>query len=50
MRQDPAKDQALIWKLGRAIAANLKGNRRRRLEEAGNEVETLLELEPHLHR
>ena len=46
----PAKDQTLIWGLGRAIAASLKGNRRRRAEEAVKEVETLLRLEHLLHR
>ena len=48
--RDPAKDQSLIQRLGRAIAARLKGDRRRREEEAGAEVETLLESEPTLHQ
>ena len=36
--------------MGRAIAASLKGDRRRRAEEAGAEVETLLGSDPPLHR
>ena len=40
--QDPARDQSLILRLGRAIAASLKGYRRRQAEEAGKDVETLL--------
>ena len=47
--QYPAKDQSLIWRLGRAIAASLKGNRRRREEEAGEELEALFGLDPPLH-
>ena len=35
--------------MGRAIAASLKGDRRRRAEEAGEEVEALLRLDPPLH-
>ena len=31
-----------MWRLGRAIQASLKGDRRRRMEEAGSAVETLL--------
>ena len=42
VRQDSAKDQSLIRRLGRAIAASLKGYRRQRKEEAGAEVEKLL--------
>ena len=49
-RQDPLKYQVLIWRLGRAIAASLKDDRRRRAEEAGVEVETLLGSDPPLHR
>ena len=50
-RRDPAKDHYLIWRLDRAITASLKGNRRRRAEEAGAgaEVETMLGLYPPLH-
>ena len=48
-RQDPVKDQALIWRLGSAIAASLKGNRRWRAEEAGKGMETLLGSELPLH-
>ena len=36
--RDPAKDQALIWRLGRAIVVILKGNRRLQAEEEGKEV------------
>ena len=49
MRRYPAKDQSLIWRLGRAIAESLKGGRRRREEEAGLEVEALLGSDPPLH-
>ena len=34
-RQDPAKDQSLIQRLGRAIASRLKGDWRRHAYEAG---------------
>ena len=44
--RDPAKDQALIRRLECAIAVSLKGNWRRRAEEAGKEVETLLGSDP----
>ena len=47
---DPSKYQSLIWRLGRTIAAILKGDRRRRAEEEGEEVVTLLGLDPPLHR
>ena len=50
VRQDPAKDQALIRRLGRTIAAILKGDRRRREEEAGKKMKTLLRSDPPLHR
>ena len=40
--QDRAKYQSLIWMLGRTIAAILKGDRRRRAEEAEAELVTLL--------
>ena len=46
-RQDLAKDQALIWRLGRAIKASLWEDRRRRAEEAGAEVEALMGSDPH---
>ena len=36
--------------MGRAIAAILKGDMRRWEEEAGAEVETLLGLDPSIHR
>ena len=49
-RRDPAKDQYLIRRLGRAITAILMGDMRRRAEEEGVEVETLLGLYPPLHR
>ena len=44
--QDPAKYQSLIWRLGRAIMASLKGDRRRRAEEEGAKVELLLGSDP----
>ena len=34
--------QARIWRLGRAIRASLKGDRKRRVEITGEDVETLL--------
>ena len=42
VRQYPARDQAHIWRLGRAINTSLKEDRRRRIEEAVKEVERLL--------
>ena len=45
-----AKYQSLIWRLGRAIAAILKGDRRRQAEEAGAKVDTLIGSDPPLHR
>ena len=48
-RRDPAKDQSLICRLGRAIAASLNGDRRRQAEEAGAEVGVLLGSDPQLH-
>ena len=47
--QDPMKDQALIWRLGRAIAASLKVDRRQQVEESGKEVETLLKSDHSPH-
>ena len=35
-----------IWRLGPAIRASLKGDRKRREETAGQEVETLLGEDP----
>ena len=49
-RRDPAKDQYLSRIFGRAIVASLKGDRRRREEEAVAEVKTLLGSDPPLHR
>ena len=37
---------ARIWRLGRAIRAILQGDRKRRVEIAGQEVETLLGEDP----
>ena len=37
---------ARIWRLIREIAARLKGDRKRRVEIAGEEVETLLGADP----
>ena len=48
--RDLAKDQALIWRLGRAISASLTTDRIRQAEEVGVEVEALLGLYPPLHR
>ena len=50
VRRDLAKDQVLIWKLGRAIKASLWDNRRRRAEEAGSKVEALMGSDPLIHR
>ena len=41
-RRDPAKDQALIRSLGRAMKASLATDRRRHAEKAGAEVEALV--------
>ena len=49
-RRDITKDQALIRKLGRAIRASLRKDRKRRAEEAVAEVEALLGSDPPLHR
>ena len=49
-RRDLARNQTLIQRLGRAIAAKLKGGWRRRAEKAAKEVERLLGLEPALHQ
>ena len=49
-RQDIAKYQALISRLGCAIRAGLSTDRKRRAEEAGAEVESLLVSETPLHR
>ena len=38
--------QARIWRLIRAIVASLKGDRKRRVETVGEEVETLLGADP----
>ena len=48
-RLDISKDQALIWRLGRAIKARLWEDRQRWAEEAGVEVEKLMGSEPPLH-
>ena len=50
MRQDIEKDQALIRRLGLAIKVSLRDDRKRRSEEAGAEVETMLGSDPPLHR
>ena len=49
-RQDPAKDQSLIRRLGCAIEASLKGDRRRREEEAVEEVEAIIGSDPQLYQ
>ena len=43
------RDQLLIWRLGRAIAVSLKGDRSWRTEEAGKKVDKILGSEPPLH-
>ena len=48
-RWDPARYQYLIRRLGRAIVASLKVDRRQRAEEASEEVEKLLGTDPPLH-
>ena len=52
VRRDHAKDQSLIRRLGCAIVARLKGDMRRREDEAGagSEVEDILGSDPPLHR
>ena len=50
VRRYIAKDQALIWRLGRAIKAILREDRKRKTEETGVEVETLLGSDPPLNR
>ena len=49
VRQDIAKYQTLIWRLGRAIKACLREDRKQQAEEAVSEVDTLLGLDPPLH-
>ena len=49
-RRDIAKDRALIRRLGRAIRASLRTDRKWREEEAGAKVEALLGSDPPLHR
>ena len=44
------KDQSRIRRLSRAIAASLKGDRMRRVETAGEEVETLIGVDPPMPR
>ena len=50
MHRNPANYQSLIRRLGRVIAARLKGNRRQQSEESGAEVESLLGSYHPLHR
>ena len=40
--RDLAKDQSLIWRLGRAIKSSLQDDRQRRAKEVGAEVEALM--------
>ena len=49
-RRNLAKDQAFIRRLGRAIRASLKTDRRQRAEEVGSEADSLLGSELPLHR
>ena len=44
--KDPERDQAIILHLGRAINLIIKGDRRRQTEEAGEEIEQLMEADP----
>ena len=48
-RQDLAKNQVLIWRLGRTIKASLQEDRQRQEKEAGAEVETLMGSDPPIH-
>ena len=47
-RRDPRKGQALKRRLGRAIKAGLVADRKRRAEEAGEEVEAMVGAYPPL--
>ena len=47
-RRDPAKEQAIKRRLGRAIKVSLEADRRRRADEAGAEVEALVGADPPL--
>ena len=47
-RRDPTKGQVIKRRLGRAIKASLSADRRRRADEAGAEVDTLLGADPPL--
>ena len=49
-RQDPARYQAHIWRLGRAINASFREDSRQWTEEAGAEIERLLGVDPPLHK
>ena len=49
-RRDLEKDWDLIWRLGRAIRASLRTDRKRQTEEVGEEVEALLGPDPPLYR
>ena len=50
MQRDPAREQAIIWRLVRAINTILKGDQIRMTEEAGEEFERMLELDPPLQQ
>ena len=49
VHRDPASGQSLIRRLGRAINASLKGDQRRRVYEAGEEVDRLLGMDSPLY-
>ena len=49
-RRKPEKDHTRVRRLSRAIEASLKGDRRRRVEAAGAEVEMLLGSDPPMPR
>ena len=45
-RQDPAKEQTLIRRIGCAIKASMTMDRRQQVEDAGVEVEALVGADP----
>ena len=49
-RRDPTRDQALIWRLGRASNSSLREDMHRRTENVEEEVDKLLGTDPPLHQ